>query len=115
MLVTGGNAGTEITTQNCYFGAPAASGVDVYVSTSGGTFSKGANDATYNTEAATASLREISIADCKFLDSTFATANFHLRNNSSRLARAGATLSGITTDFESEARSAPYSIGADEL
>lgn len=105
----------RIICDNNYFGALAGSNIEVYVTEDGDAeIVKGDNDATYNTEAVTVGLRSIVPSMAGFKKITFATANFHLKNNSV-LKEAGATLGGVTTDFEGNTRETPYDIGADEL
>jgi len=107
---------TMVCQNNYYY---CKNGQPVYGTNSEGTFSKGANDATYNTEATTANLRSIPYSTATFQDVTAGSENLRLVvSSSNKLLDNGANLtgSGVTADIIGTARPqfGTFDIGAFE-
>jgi hypothetical protein len=104
--------GTAVVSQNNYFHTPSG---QTY--TGAATYNKGANDATSNADAVTASLRNIAYSTANFQNVTLNSENLHLTPTSA-LRTKGADLYslGITTDYEGGARHSGFlwDIGADQ-
>ena len=112
VLVTGG---TTINSQNTYI----AVGNGAAYANGGGTFNKGANDATSNAEALTANLDSIAYSTANFTNVTAGSENLRLTvSASNKLINNGANLSGsgVTTDIVGVSRpqAGAFDIGAFE-
>lgn len=128
LVITGGNAssktllscrdGHDLTTQNNYLAIPSNSTGDIYASSVGSTITKGANDATSNTEATTAGLQSVPYDATVFAGVTSGSEDLTPVLGGT-LFDAGADLTsvGVVTDIVGASRpvSSAYDIGAVEL
>ncbi len=108
-----GGSTSVITSQNCYCAVSDSAVFYLAEPTNPGSFSKGSNDASNNTEVSDADLQNIAYSTDNFTSITAGSENLHLTNTSD-LKGVGADLSGyFTTDIDEETRRKPFDIGAD--
>jgi hypothetical protein len=101
--------GSAITSQNNYLAV-----VSPVVCYYGGVV-QGVNDATNNTEATTASLRNIAYSTANFVNVTTGSQDLHLKTGSALLLR-GATIASVTNDIDGDSRVGfVFDIGADQF
>jgi hypothetical protein len=110
VAVIGAQINPVVNSQNNYL-----KGTTCYANGGGATLNKGANDATSNANALTASLRNIAYTTANFISVTQGSEDLHLKA-ASILTNSGADLSGagVVQDIDGEDRFTPYSIGADQ-
>lgn len=102
--------GAAIRTQNCYL--HSATPGSIYGGPGG--YTKGDHDATSDTEAVTAGLRNVAFSTANFVNVAYSTLDLHI-TISSAVYNAGTDLSGtFTDDFEGDPRGG-WSIGPDEI
>jgi len=106
--------GTDIISENNYLGSNSRN----YFLSWGGTITKGANDATKNTEAITPSLQSIAYSTANFISVTLGSEDLHILKTGA-LYNTGANLTseGVTTDYEGTTRPqfGDFDIGAHEF
>jgi len=103
-----------LVSQNCYLTTTTTGTCYANSISDPGTFSKGTNDATSNTEAVTASLQNIAYTTANFVNVTVGSQNLHLTATSA-LRSKGIVLADVATDFEGGNRTGLiYDIGADQ-
>ena len=114
---TKSSATNVITEDNNYAFNAASSNPLVYQAQDSGTINKGANTATYNTEATTASLRSILYSTATFSSVTNAAQVLLHPGAVGTLVDVGADLTGTQTaeSITGIARVAPWDIGPDEF
>lgn len=108
--VTTDNAASTITTDDCYM-----NGTSNYLKMGAlGTINKGTSDATSNTDAVTAGLRNKAYSTANFTDITSQAEDLHIKNTST-LKWAGVAIVGVDFDIDGAPFHAPPSIGGDEI
>jgi len=111
------DAGSTVTTQNCYIAFEGSAG-GCYISVASGVINQGSTDATINTEATSVSLQNVPYSTATFQSVTAGAENLQ-HTDTSTLLNTGTDLtsSGVVFDILGAARpqSSSYDIGAFEI